>query len=390
MKTMLLTLLAYLRYEFCSKDKYTIVFSGYNNQKFNFNSKYLFEYYLLHKENYKLYFIIDNDHLRERLNEQIGPYFITSKTFSGLKTIFKAFVWITSGGMPIRIPFANRDRVVVNLWHGVPFKAIGLMNGENTWFQNFCIKHIYSKYDIITATSSRFAQIMARSFNVEDSKVKILGHPWSDSLWNDNDKCAILNGLFDLPFEIHNNDKIALYAPTWRANVNTVIFPFEDFSLQALEDYLEENKMVICLRTHQPDVNNIEAYRKCRRILILNEDKVSDIMSILNIFDILISDYSGMMFDYLLLDRPLILLPYDKEEYLSTRRLSVGFEEIEMIPSPTNFAEFLSTLTVAANQKTPSDKQVNFKSMCHFHQNADSCRRHHEAILEMIEEKYKS
>ena len=389
MKTMLLTLLAYLRYEFSRKDKYTIVFSGYNNLKYNFNSKYLFEYYLSHKGEYKLYFIIDNDQLRDQLNEQIGPYFITSKTMAGLKTIFKAFVWITSGGMPVRIPMANRDRVVVNLWHGVPFKAIGLMNGENSWFQNFCIKHIYSKYDSITATSSHFAKIMAQSFNVDDSKVKILGHPWSDSLWKDNDKCALLNGLFDLPYEISSADKIVLYAPTWRANVNTRIFPFDDFSLEALEDYLEQNKMVICLRTHQLDANNIEAYRNCRRILILNEDKVSDIMEVLNAFDILISDYSGLMFDYLLLDRPLILLPYDKEEYLSTRRLTVKFEEIEMIPSPTNFSEFLSTLTVAANQTTPPEKQTNFKNLCHLHQDADSCRRHHEAIQEMIEQKYK-
>ena len=389
MKKLLQTIFAYLRFEFGKKDKYTIVFAGYNNLKYNFNSKYLFEYYLAHNKNYKLYFIIDNDQLREQLNEELGPYFITSKTIEGLRIIFKAFTWITSGGMPVRIPFANRDRVTVNLWHGVPFKAIGLMNGENSWLQNFCIKHIYSKYDVVTATSERFAETMALSFNVPRNKVKILGHPWSDSLWTQNDKVEILNKLFDLPYEISKDEKVVLYAPTWRANVNTVIFPFEDFSLEALEDFLEKNRMVICLRTHQLDLNNIEAYKNCRRILILNEDKVADIMSVLNIFDILISDYSGMIFDYFLLDRPLILLPYDKTEYLATRRLTIDFEEIEMIPSPTNFKEFITSLSYAASQTEPSQKQQAFKNICHHHQDADSCKRHFDLIAEIIEEKYK-
>lgn len=41
--------------------------------------------------------------------------------------------------------------------------------------------------------------------------------------------------------------------------------------------------MIICLRTHQLDINNATNYTACKRILLLNEDKVADIMAILNI-----------------------------------------------------------------------------------------------------------
>ena len=43
--------------------------------------------------------------------------------------------------------------VVVNLWHGIPFKGIGVANGENSVIQNILIRFIYSKYDLISATS---------------------------------------------------------------------------------------------------------------------------------------------------------------------------------------------------------------------------------------------
>ena len=151
--------LSYLLYEFSTRKKEVVIFSGYNGLKYNFNSKYLFEYFLT-KSDYKSYFIINDDSLREHLNSTIGNFFITTKKQQDLKLIFTAFTWITSGGLPIRIPYVNRNRVVVNLWHGIPFKGIGVANGENSVIQNILIRFIYSKYDLISATSELFQQIM--------------------------------------------------------------------------------------------------------------------------------------------------------------------------------------------------------------------------------------
>lgn len=62
-------LFAYLRYEFAARSKNTVVFSGYDSLKYNFNSKYLFEYFLANAPQYKVYFIINNDVLRAELNK---------------------------------------------------------------------------------------------------------------------------------------------------------------------------------------------------------------------------------------------------------------------------------------------------------------------------------
>ena len=381
-------LFAYLRYEFAARSKNTVVFYGYDSLKYNFNSKYLFEYFLANAPQYKVYFIINNDVLRAELNKTVGPYFITTKRFSHLAIIFTAFTWITSGGLPIRIPYVDFRRVVVNLWHGLPFKGIGLMNGENNFIQNLLIRFIYSRYDLVSATSELFQQIMSRSFAVPVGKVKILGQAWNDQLWNPQDKIGFLHRIYGLPFDVSSNDRLVLYAPTWRATSPTRFFPFPDFSLDRFQEFLEEQRIILCLRTHQLDCNHIEKYRSCRRILLLNEDRIPDVMSVVNNFDALISDYSGIIFDFLLLDRPIILLPYDKEEYVSTRKVNMDFSILECTPSPQNMEDFMAQLS-GIGQKSVTPRQKRLKEVCHFWQDNGSCQRHLDAITELINSKYR-
>lgn len=113
------------------------------------------------------------------------------------------------------------------MWHGLPFKGIGLLNNENTCLQNLLIYWVYSKYDLFSSTSELFQQIFARSFSINSKSVKILGQPWNDQLWNENDKYEVLGDIYgdNLP----SFYKVFLYAPTWRSGRCTSFFPFKDF-----------------------------------------------------------------------------------------------------------------------------------------------------------------
>ena len=76
--------ISYLLYEFGVRRKDIIIFSGYKNLKYNFNSKYLFEFFLEKKSNLKCFFVIDDDKLRRRLNEIVGNYFVTTNSWKDL------------------------------------------------------------------------------------------------------------------------------------------------------------------------------------------------------------------------------------------------------------------------------------------------------------------
>ena len=68
--------LSYLLYEFSTRKKEVVIFSGYNGLKYNFNSKYLFEYFLT-KSDYKSYFII-NEPLYETYMD--FPYILSKQS----------------------------------------------------------------------------------------------------------------------------------------------------------------------------------------------------------------------------------------------------------------------------------------------------------------------
>jgi len=62
-----------------------------------------------------------------------------------------------------------------------------------------------------------------------------------------------------------------------------------------------------------------------KHIRFINEDKFEDIMTVLNNFDLLVTDYSSMYIDYLLLDRPIVFLPYDLSDYSKKRGFNFDY-----------------------------------------------------------------
>src|SRR5699024_1507687 len=105
-----------------------------------------------------------------------------------------------------------------------------------------------------------------------------------------------------------------------------------------LNKFLEENDLIIFIRTHQSESNLVSDYGD--RVKLINDDIIGDIMDIVNIFDLLITDYSSIYIDYLLTKKPIIFLPYDKDEYLSKRGLNFEYDEVTPGPKPTNYVDF--------------------------------------------------
>ncbi|MGN1183628.1 MAG: CDP-glycerol glycerophosphotransferase family protein, partial [Oliverpabstia sp.] len=69
-----------------------------------------------------------------------------------------------------------------------------------------------------------------------------------------------------------------------------------------------------------------------------------DIMEVLNIFDMLITDYSSIYIDYLLTGKPVMFLPYDREEYLKERGMNFDYDQVTPGPKPKTLKEFLNSV----------------------------------------------
>lgn len=338
-------------------DKDIWIFSSTDNEKYNYNSKYLFEYVLNNEKDIHPYFVINDDSLREKLKSKYGEdFFIETKTKSGIKKALSGGVWFTSAGLPLYGLKLNKRRVIVNLWHGIPFKKIALMENKVSKLKKHYFNKIFSQnYSYILTTSKNLTPIMKESFNVEEEIIKVWGQPRNDCLFNNINK----NKLCDLFINLPEYKKLILYAPTYRDNKETRIFPFEDYNKNELERFLEESKTIIFIRTHLSESASVNKYLG-KRVLLLNEDIIEDIMEILNVFDVLITDYSSIYIDFLLLNKPLLFLPYDKDEYLSKRGFNFEYDEVTPGYKPIDMKDLLMSIKTIFNgvDEFERDRQI--------------------------------
>jgi CDP-glycerol glycerophosphotransferase (TagB/SpsB family) len=161
------------------------------------------------------------------------------------------------------------------------------------------------------------ASLISRCFNLDSRKIYIRNSSRCENIiLNENNFFnSVVNQRVDL-----RNKKLILYAPTYRSNSLSKFFPFKDFDQNDFIKILEEFNAVILLRGHinekEENFKEIEG-----KIIRFDSDICIDINEALNSIDLLITDYSSIYIDYLLLNRPIVFVPYDLEEYKETTGL---------------------------------------------------------------------
>lgn len=324
-------------------DSHIWLFSSTDNSHYNYNSRYLFEYVKENLPEITPLFVINDSELRNSLSSKYGKqYFIETESIQGIRQALSAGVWFTSAGLPAYGIGLHKKRLIINLWHGVPLKKIALLDPNLKKAARIYFKKIFSEnYTYILTTSHELIPLMARSFAVSEDKIKVWGQPRNDGLFQKNDCREILGQLFpDLP----EYTKTVLYAPTFRDYGQVQLFPFKDFDQEQLEAFLEEKNMLLFIRTHVAEQGSAAPYLG-KRIRFLGNEQAEDVTGILNIFDCLITDYSSIYIDYLLTDKPMIFLPYDRQQYLDGRGMNFDYDDVTPGPKPETFNDFLDALS---------------------------------------------
>ena len=225
----------------------------------------------------------------------------------------------------------------VQLWHGTGlFKKFGydLLNDEDKKIMEM----FAPKIDLVSVSSENVADIYARNFYVDKSKVKPFGVPRND-FYNEehlsDDYLSELRESFEKDYPQLKGKKLVLYAPTFREDPkNNAVFNHFD-----IEKFLDElgDEYALAIRLHPnykrfcDEEHNIDLDDLTNRYDIINFTGFKDEQKLLLLADILIADYSSIMVDYTILKKPAILFDYDLEDYLYKER-GFYFDYEEMVP----------------------------------------------------------
>lgn len=314
------------------RNKKSIIFNSQFNTTFEHNSKSLFLHMIKDKSNdLEIYYVINDDTFRRELNRKYGDYFISTSSVSGLFKVLLAHTWITSsletpvGGFGLSI-----KRNVIHLGHGSPLKKVGLGVNSNSILRRLYYHLLKRNFSYFLSTSEEFDDVWAGCLGLNNNR--IIRAPQAR---NDN----IVKSQVT-PF---NNDYYSiLYAPTWRPGSDIELFPFDDFDIELLESFLDENDIHIYLRVHPNFLQSLpSSLVHHSNIFILSNHEVEDINEVLGSFDLLITDYSSIYFDYLLTLKPIIFLPYDQDNYEQVVGFAIPYEKLSPGPKPSSFLDFI-------------------------------------------------
>jgi CDP-glycerol glycerophosphotransferase len=345
---------------FIKRDKKLIIFTSFLNKQFDSNSKYLFIWFIKNIKSYRCFFVINDNILRNTLNKEIGNYFIETKSLSGKIFALRAGIWVISSlTIPVGGFFMNYKRQVIHLGHGTPLKKFGLLTQRLSLIQR--IYYVMSRTNISysVASSHYFVSIIAGIFGLSDEKVLVAGQARNDKLCTE---CDIDMSQFGSSTKTKN----ILYAPTFRSSGQLKLFPFKDFSCQILSDFLVQNDVNIFLRMHPSFDDKINSeLLKIPRVHIFSGKLYAEIMDYLNKFDLLITDYSSICFDYLLLNKPMIFLPYDYDQYNKDNGFTVPYNEFTPGYKPKTMKDFISVISECFNNKDKyRDERNRINAIC--------------------------
>ena len=229
------------------------------------------------------------------------------------------------------LPFTKKkEQFLIMTWHGEPagFKEIE-QEAESQLSPQYVAESKANSAitDLMIVATKKGFEIMRKYFWY-DGEIMKSGLPRNDIFFN-HDKKFVEDIRQSL--NIPQDNKIVMYAPTFRDGDSNSIEVYK-FDYQKLLDIMKNKfggEWTLLLRLH-PNSYNLGISEN-----IIDVTKYSDPQELILISDVLISDYSSVVYDFMISHKPVFILAKDIETYPKERRLKQGYFETPLKKNKT-------------------------------------------------------
>ena len=333
---------------FVKTKKNLVLINNYGGIKYSDSPKVIFEYIKTQSEfsNLDIVWAFTDTQKFENIE---GCRIVKQDSLQYFLTALKAKYWISNVNIERGLDFKKKATHYLNTWHGVPLKYIGNdCPGRNDYDMSYVDSFCYSgpfEFDIYQ-----------RAFKVKAGNLLLSGLPRNDELYHVNaEKVAETRKRLNIP----DGKKVLFYAPTWRESEdggNTYnLAPPADFKKWEKE---LGDEYVLLFRAHHFTTQHMKIQFKD---FIRDASDYPAINDLMIASDILISDYSATIFDYCVLERPIISFAYDFEEYKESRGLYIDLPTelpCGIVKTEDEVIESIKTMNYAA----ASERTKTFKN----------------------------
>jgi CDP-glycerol glycerophosphotransferase len=261
--------------------------------------------------------------------------------------------------------FRRREgQTCLQTWHGTPLKRIGFDIGRPQFSNGLIypdlLRESVASWDMLVSPNSFSTAIFRSAFRF-DGEILESGYPRNDPLHHADreERAAAIRERLGLPA----GKRIVLYAPTWRDNAVTdsggARFDLK-LDLPAMTAALGDDHILL-MRLHTHMRNNSAVGGSDG--FVFDVTSYPDITDLYLISDVLVTDYSSVMFDFAGTGRPMLFFTYDLASYDNVRGFYFDFEAEAPGPLLTGTSEVIEALRdISGVQRSYRDAYQAFGS----------------------------
>lgn len=259
-------------------------------------------------------------------------------------TALRARCWITNVAIERGLKFKKKNTYYFHTTHTTLPKVMGNDSKNAKNFTGFGT----SKFDCSCACSEYEADLQLSMFGLQKSDIIMSGYPKMDELANISaEEILRLKEKLGLPLD----KKIILYAPTFRegdTSINRMPIDINRWESILGLDY------ILLFRAHPSLANKLNI--DPANTFVYNVSSYPNNTELMKVADVLISDYSGIFFEYSALNRPMYCYAYDYEQYVKERPLYFDIRK----ELPGGFMEEQELLNLVKNPTDTVYRQLDF------------------------------
>jgi CDP-glycerol glycerophosphotransferase len=247
-----------------------------------------------------------------------------------LRALARAEFWIDNQSFPLKLT-KRPGTTYLQTWHGSALKRMGF--DEPGWklktrAEQAEQQRTLDRFDHFLIRSEHDVRTLAKAFRLREKVLLRVGYPRNDALVGARGtRPASERPPLAAELGIPADRRILLYAPTFRhRGQRRLALPFD---VERFADTFGD-EYVLLVRAHYLDHVVLPPSVRGR---VVDVSAHHDVTPLLALADALITDYSSVMFDYALLDRPMLFFAYDYEEYVHEGR-GTYFDLLERAPGP--------------------------------------------------------
>lgn len=211
----------------------------------------------------------------------------------------------------------REDTNLIQIWHaGAGFKGIGY----SRWGHFGCPGPFsaHRQYTYCISGSTPINHFFSEQFGILYEQIIPTGMPRMDAFIRPENRVVVTENIYRT-YPALKDKKIILFAPTYRGrNKMMAYYPYDKIDFEGLYDLAKKKDACVLFKMH-PFVTEAVPIRKEHADRFIDMNTYPNINELFYITDLLITDYSSSMYEFLLMDKPMLMYVFDKVQYSTSR-----------------------------------------------------------------------